>query len=218
MKVKIRLTFCLSLLIWQLHAQTASLQGRVTAGGHPLGYTSVGLKGTSLGSVSDAEGKFTIDNIPYGTYEVRISFVGYSTFKKEVNLSTETPQLEINADLLALPSRLDEVVVTGTRTVRKRTESPVAVDVLSSRMFDITQSISLKDGLCYQPGLRVEVNCQTCNYSQLRMNGLGGSYTQILINNRPIFSSLNGLYGLEQIPASIIDRVEIVRGGGSTLR
>lgn len=42
-------------------------------------------------------------------------------------------------------------------------------------------------------------------------------YSQILVDSRPIFSSLNGVYGLEQIPANMIDRVEVVRGGGSAL-
>jgi outer membrane receptor for ferrienterochelin and colicins len=205
------------LLSWQLSAQTGTIKGKVTHDGKPLGFTSVGLKGTSTGTSSDADGLFELKQVPFGTHEVRISFVGFSSFKKTVTISAEKPVAIVNAELLELPASLDEVVVTGTRTARKRTESPVAVDVLSSRMFDITQSASLKDGLCFQPGLRVETNCQTCNYSQVRMNGLGGSYTQILINSRPIFSSLNGLYGLEQIPANMIDRVEIVRGGGSAL-
>ena len=41
----------------------------------------------------------------------------------------------------------------------------------------------------------METDCQTCNYTQLRMNGLGGSYSQILINGRPVFSPLMGLFG-----------------------
>jgi outer membrane receptor for ferrienterochelin and colicins len=49
------------------------------------------------------------------------------------------------------------------------------------------------------------------------MNCLAGGYSQILINGRPIFSPLTGLYGLEQIPVNMIDRIETIRGGGSTL-
>jgi outer membrane receptor for ferrienterochelin and colicins len=49
------------------------------------------------------------------------------------------------------------------------------------------------------------------------MNGLEGAYSQILINSRPIFSALAGVYGLEMLPASMVDRVEVVRGGGSVL-
>ncbi len=49
------------------------------------------------------------------------------------------------------------------------------------------------------------------------MNGLGGGYSQILINGRPVFSPLTGLYGMEQIPANMVERIEVVRGGGSAL-
>jgi outer membrane receptor for ferrienterochelin and colicins len=75
----------------------------------------------------------------------------------------------------------------------------------------------LADGLNYQPGVRVETNCQNCGFIQVRLNGLEGQYTQILVNSRPVFSALNGVYGLEQIPVNIIDRVEVVRSGGSAL-
>ena len=49
------------------------------------------------------------------------------------------------------------------------------------------------------------------------MNGMEGPYSQVLINSRAIFSGLAGVYGLELIPANMIERVEIVRGGGSAL-
>ena len=51
----------------------------------------------------------------------------------------------------------------------------------------------------------------------MRLNVLEGAYSQILINNRAVFSAVNSVYGLEQIPASAIERVEVVRGGGSAL-
>lgn len=112
---------------------------------------------------------------------------------------------------------LDQVVVTGTRTDRRQLDSPVAVAVMDGKLFAATQSNNLAEGLCFMPGLRMETDCQSCNYSQLRMNGLGGAYSQVLINSRPVFSSLMSLYGLEQIPANMIERVEVVRGGGSVL-
>ncbi len=112
---------------------------------------------------------------------------------------------------------LEEVVVTGTRTARRRTESPVMVRVLDRRTLQTLPASALSDALSFQPGLRVEVACQTCNYTQLRMNGLPGAYSQVLVNGRPLFSPLLGLYGLEQLPAELVERVEVVRGGGSSL-
>ena len=52
---------------------------------------------------------------------------------------------------------------------------------------------------------------------QLRINGLEGQYSQVLLDSSPIFSSLAGVYGLEQLPVAMIERVEVIRGGGSAL-
>ena len=91
------------------------------------------------------------------------------------------------------------------------------VNVIESKQLENVQACNLAQGLKFQPGLRVETDCQTCNYTQLRMNGLTGGYSQILINGRAIFSPLAGLYGMEQIPTNMIEKIEVVRGGGSSL-
>ncbi len=112
---------------------------------------------------------------------------------------------------------ISEVVVTGTKTFKRKTESAVIVNILDSKTLNNLQVCNLSEGLKFQPGLRVETNCQTCNYTQLRMNGLQGGYSQILINGRPIFSPLMGLYGMEQLPVNMIEKIEVIRGGGSSL-
>ena len=112
---------------------------------------------------------------------------------------------------------ISEVVITGTKTFKRKTESAVIVNILDSKTLNNLQVCNLSEGLKFQPGLRVETNCQTCNYTQLRMNGLQGGYSQILINGRPIFSPLMGLYGMEQLPVNMIEKIEIIRGGGSSL-
>jgi outer membrane receptor for ferrienterochelin and colicins len=114
-------------------------------------------------------------------------------------------------------AQLQELVITGTKTFKRKTESPVLVQVLDAKTLQQLQVCNLAEGLKFQPGLRMETDCQTCNYTQLRMNGLPGAYSQILINGRPIFSPMMGLYGMEQMPVNLIDRIEVVRGGGSSL-
>jgi len=134
--------------------------------------------------------------------------------KAQPNLTSDADSTELLENQYDL---LNPIVITGTRYAKRKLDNAIPVTILNSRSLEITQSCNVADGLCFQPGLRVETDCQTCNYTQLRMNGLGGSYSQILINNRPIFSSLLGLYGLEQIPSSLVERVEVVRGGGSAI-
>ena len=110
--------------------------------------------------------------------------------------------------------------LAGARNSRNKTnrkESSVIVNTITPKLFATTQSVTLSEGLNFCPGIRIENNCQNCGFSQVRMNGMEGPYSQILINSRPIFSGLAGVYGLELIPSSMIERVEVIRGGGSAL-
>lgn len=115
------------------------------------------------------------------------------------------------------PFLLNQVVVTSSKSELKRRNSPALVNVLNAKTFNMVNACSLADGLSFQPGVRVENDCQNCGFTQVRINGLDGHYSQILLNSRPVFSALTGVYGLEQIPATMIDRVEVMRGGGSAL-
>ena len=128
-------------------------------------------------------------------------------------MSDKTLKIQMEEDALGL----DQVVISATRNRIDLKNSPVIVNVLNSKLFNATQSVSVAETLNFQPGVRVETNCQNCGFTQVRLNGLDGSYTQILINSRSVFSALNSVYGLEQIPTSILDRVEVVRSGGSAL-
>ena len=174
------------------------------------------MRGTKHGVATDHTGHYMMIDLPDGDLEVTAEMVGFKKQTKKVTL-VKGETIEVNFNLDEEVMSLNEIVVTGTKTFKRKTDSPVIVNVLDARALGIVQANTLSDGLGFQPGLRVETDCQTCNYTQLRMNGLGGSYSQILINSRPVFSPLTGLYGMEQIPSNMIDRIEVVRGGGSAL-
>lgn len=163
-----------------------SVSGTVTSSGSPVAFANIGITGTAWGTSTGMDGTFRIDNIPMGTYEVRVSFVGYENWSQKITLSSEQATVTLNISLKITLKALDEVVVTGTRSEKRRLDSAVPVNVLNSRVLEATQSLTLSEGLSFQPGIRVEKDCQTCNYTQVRMNGLAGSYTQILITICPI--------------------------------
>ena len=192
------------------------LIGDVQSEGEHVPFVNVYLEDTGKGTTTDITGHYMLVNLPLGEHVLVASAIGYETFKKTVTI-VEGESQEVNFVLEEITMDLEEVVVTGTRTFKRSTESAVIVNVLDSKALEGVQACNISEGLRFQPGLRVETDCQTCNYTQLRMNGLGGSYSQILINGRPIFSPLTGLYGMEQIPSNMVDRIEVVRGGGSAL-
>lgn len=194
----------------------ANLIGHVVCCDEHIPYASVTIKGTTMGTMTDETGHYQLVNLPEGQKTVVVSIVGYKTQEQSVTLEagkTTEIKFELEEDVLDI----DEVVVSANRSEQKRTEAPVIVNTISPKLFNTSQSVTLAEGLNFAPGIRVENNCQNCGFSQVRMNGMEGPHSQILINSRPIFSTLAGVYGLELIPSTMIERVEVVRGGGSSL-
>lgn len=181
-----------------------------------LSYVTILVKGTTIGTTTDDTGHYFLKNLPEGTFTLEVRSVGYRTETRTVNL-VKGKTLELNFEIEEDRVALDDVVVSANRNETTRRMAPTLVNVLPMKTFENTNSTCLAQGLNFQPGVRVENNCQNCGYQQVRINGLDGPYTQILIDSRPIFSALAGVYGLEQIPANMIDRVEVMRGGGSAL-
>ena len=181
-----------------------------------LPYVIVQVKGTTIGTTTDNTGHFFLKNLPEGTLVIEVKYMGYTTQSKSITIKQDTSK-ELNFSLSPSDMDLDEVVVSANRNETKRRLAPNLVNVIGEKLFDITQSTCLAQGLNFQPGVRTEDDCQNCGFTQVRINGLDGHYSQILVDSRPVFSSLNGVYGLEQIPTNMIDRVEVVRGGGSAL-
>ena len=181
-----------------------------------LPYATILVIETGAGTVSDDSGHFVFKNVKEGTYTLRVQLMGYATQEKKVTVSKEYTT-DVHFEMVEEGFVTEEVVVSANRNEVSRREAPVVVNVMNAKLFETVNSTDLAKTLNFQSGLRVENSCQNCAFPQVRINGLEGPYSQILINSRPIISALSGVYGLEQIPTNMIERVEVVRGGGSAL-
>ena len=197
-------------------AQNSNISGKIFDKNGPIPDVSVAIPSLNRVTLTDSDGTYLIDGLKEGNYTLIINFIGYRTAEKNINI---LPGLNLQGDIFIQVDELkiSEVVVTGTRKQVERYNSPIIVSSLDSKIFEATQSLNVADVINFCPGLRVENNCQNCGFTQLRMNGLDGAYSQILINSRPVFTALAGVYGLEMLPKSMIDRIEVVRGGGSVM-
>ncbi|MFR9502787.1 MAG: TonB-dependent receptor [Rikenellaceae bacterium] len=185
--------------------------------GNHIPYATVSIVGTTIGAAADGTGHFTIKNVENGEYIIEAEVIGYSPVQKKIVIDNKTRNLDVSFELEEDVLAMDQVVVSSTRSETLRRNSPNLVSMLSSELFNTVSATTLADGLPFQTGVRVEDNCQNCGFTQVRINGLDGHYSQIMVDSRPTFSALTGVYGLEHIPASMIDRVEVIRGGGSAL-
>ena len=179
-------------------------------------FASILIIETGEGTSSNEQGQFEFRKLRPGKYTLRVSAMGYTTQTKEITVSKEFTAV-VHFKLKQESLVINEVVVSANRNEVRRQDAPVVVNVINPILFEQVNSTDLTKSLNYVPGLRIENNCQNCGFPQVRINGLEGPYSQILINSRPIVSALSGVYGLEQIPVNMIERVEVVRGGGSAL-
>jgi len=163
---------------------------------------------------TDESGSFKIIQIPQGQYHVEVFAEGFMNYSSDV-FSLEDDKLNYGIVLIKKISR--QIVVTATRTPKLYDETPVKTEIIDSRDIKLKAAANLAEILYQTTGVRVENDCQNCNFSQVRINGMQGKYTQILIDSSPVVSAMNSVYGLEQIPSDMLDRVEIVKGGGSAL-
>ena len=196
----------------------ANVYGHIVSAnsGEHLPYATVAIKGTTIGCAADGTGHYKLNNLPLGEVTFVVSAIGYETIEMRY-IALERRTEELNFKLQESAVSLDEVVVSATRNETNRRQTATVVNVASTKLFEGTASSNLSEAMTFQSGLRMENTCGNCGAPQLRINGLEGQYSQILLDSRAIFSSLAGVYGLDLMPVAMVERVEVIRGGGSAL-
>ena len=168
--------------------------------------------------MTDEKGFYCFSGIDAGVYRIRVTAEGFEEKQLEYAAVSEGETRVIDIVLsLALKEEVVTVTVTATRTERLLENVPIRVEVVPQDVIKLSASRTLADAVEFTTGIRTENNCQNCNFSQIRLLGLMGNYSQILFDGQPTMSSVAMVYGVEQIPAAMIDRIEVVKGGGSAL-
>ena len=190
------------------------ISGHIISKGQHIPFVAVSIKGNNIGDVTNNNGHYQLINVPQGKLTVIAQSMGYKTQEKTIEVKLGQTYI-LNFDFEESKQELDEVIVKGNNKIFKRINTPTIVNSLNPKLFATIQSVTLSESLSCTPGLRMETNCANSGWPQLRMNGMGGEYSQILVNNRPIFKGFSSVFGLEMIPTSILDRVDIRRGGST---
>lgn len=181
-----------------------------------LPFVTISIKGTSIGTIADGSGHFKLANLPLGKNTLVVQTIGYKTKELEVIMEKGKATdvfIELDEDVLDL----EQVVVTATRTEHFIKDVPVRTEVITAKAIENKNACNLYQALEGTPGVRVENQCQNCNFTMIRMQGLGAEHTQVLINGQPMYSGLAGVYGLQQLSTVDIDKIEVVKGAGSAL-
>lgn len=197
-------------------AQTGAIRGKLLSEGKPVVFGHAGILKLDKGTATDENGNFELSGIPYGTYQLQTSCIGYETKQTRITIDSNKP-LVLNIQLASASSALDEVVVTGTMKEISRAQSPVPVSIITPKLFHKNPTPSLFEAVGMINGVQPQLNCNVCNTGDIHINGMEGPYTMVLIDGMSIVSALSTVYGLSGIPNSLVERIEVVKGPASAL-
>lgn len=200
-----------------------TLTGRVSASGEPLAGARVELRRAvdSLASPSarggtDASGRYELRGLPADRYVLVVTRLGYVPARRAVTLGAEEER-RLDISLEPAPLSLAPTVTSATLRELLVGDSPVKVEVLTSARLKRNATTNLMDNLSFVNGLNQQVDCGVCFTNNIRINGMEGPYTAVLIDGAPIMSALASVYGLNGIDPALVEQIEIIKGPSSTL-
>ncbi len=196
--------------------QKAVVTGNVvTADGKPAEYINVSLKNTRYGTLTDANGDFKFE-APVGTYTMLVYSIIAHEKEFPVTIKPDAINNFSNLSIVEKAQELGEVVVTGTRTEKRLSESPVLTTLIREKEVRKAGSVSTLESLQDNiPGIVVSPNAMGNN---MRIKGLNSRYILFLVDGERLVSEgAGGNVNLDQIDVNNIKRIEIVEGASSAL-
>lgn len=184
-----------------------------------MGVTAV-LEPLAKGGISNERGEIHLENIPDGTYELRLSYVGYATAVQTLSFPSDGTGSGKTFYLLPQVEEMEEVTLVSTRSSRTIVDIPTRVEVIAGE--ELSEKGNMKPGdirmlLNESTGIRTQQTSATSYNSSIRIQGLDGKYTQLLRDGFPLYSGFASGLSLMQIAPLDLKQVEVVKGSSSTL-
>src|SRR5699024_6089341 len=158
-------------------------------------------------AVTDSSGAFSIPNITPDAYQLTIQSVGYQSYRRAINISSDG----LSNFSVELQDRLytsDAVVVTATRTRKAVEDVPMPVMVVDKEEIDRSGNTRLSEVLAEQTGLQLVSNHGT----GVQVQGFSSEYTLIMVNGQPLIGRRAGTLDLDRISVGNIKQIEMIKG------
>jgi len=183
---------------------TGRITGRVTDPKHqPLEAVSVAIPALRLGAYTDAEGRFSIANVPAGTYELRVNLLGYSPTTVQNVLVTSDQTATLDVSLGEAPIAVKEVVITAKRPVVDVNQTS-SVATVSRQEIEKLPVQQLNDLVALQAGV-------VSQGSELHVRGGRSDEVQYQVDG----VSVNNLYdnqSMLKLDRSVLEEVQVITG------
>ncbi len=217
MKAVIFLLVCMASSLYGQHRLSAVVKDEHS--GEPLAGATVSVRGTTLGSSTDTNGRVDIENVPAGRQVVLFSFVGYRGVERVLDFPLRTDE-SIEVFMMPREEHLEAVTISATRSSRTIENIPTRVEFIAGE--ELEEKGNMKPGdirmlLNESTGIQTQQTSATSYNSSIRIQGLDGKYTQILRDGLPLYSGFSGGLSLLQIVPLDLKQVEVIKGASSTL-
>ncbi len=181
----------------------------------PLVGVNVIVRGSFIGTSSDINGKYILQKLPLGIYELTFSMIGY--IPKTIKVDLLSPQGEVvNVALEPTAIQTSPVIVTASKREQSLLEVPMSVSVIDNSALSYRNITTIDNALRYTPGINV-IRSQVNIRGSTGFSYGVGSRVLLMIDGLPFLSGDTEEIIWESIPTGNIDHVEVVKGAGSAL-
>ena len=183
--------------------------GKVTnKQGHPIAFSSVILKNTTYGTISNENGNFTF-SAPQGNYILTASTIGFKAVDKEITINGGS-RVKVTIELTEQEEVLDEVIVQGKTKSRQIKEMPLSVNAIELKEFANT-TLNLNEVLNRSTGVKVREQGGVGSDFEFSINGLSGKAVKFFVDGIPIGVTGSSM-SLNNIPNNIAERIVVYKG------
>ncbi|MFA9195810.1 TonB-dependent receptor [Flavobacterium sp. FBOR7N2.3] len=198
-------------------AQKSDIQIQVLSENEAVIGANIYLESDKKSAVTDAEGKAQFSNVSNGKQTIIISYLGFETLKKTIQIPSQTAfvfHLEPNEN------ELDEVVLQTSRTSRTVRKIPTRIEFINSEELEEKATMNptnISMVLRESTGIQMQQTSLSSGNSNIKIQGLDGRYTQLLRDGFPLYSGFSSGLSIMQIPPLDLQQFEIIKGSSSTL-
>ena len=215
---KLLFTFSLIFCVLTTFAQSRMITGKVVSpDGKPLQSVNVLVKGSTTGTVTDANGVYKISVPDSQNASLSFSSVGYRSTNKTVGVFSE-----INLTLYEDVSELSQVVVTATTQPVRKLETVTAVEVIDAKQIARASSVNIADAIKFVPGVFVHTGAGRTR-SSVWLRGFPDNGSNGFVYTSLLFDGLRTFASPEMVPDAAfrmdmnVEKIEVVRGAAATL-
>lgn len=213
---------CLSGQALQAQDNTGSVRGTVasTETDFFLDGASVTLQGTNFRTATDRFGRFSMSRVPYGSYELIVSYVGYEPERRQIEVGDADADLDITLSLADDVIDLEEYVVTAetsasARALSRQRSADNRVDIVAADRFGLLPDNTVADAVRRLPGINVEKDAQGRAGRYVTIRGMNADFNSVMVNGQQVivsnFDGASRSVPLDVVPSKNAESIEVTK-------